>query len=214
MKFLLTRASLLALVAALVVGSTGCSKKPVGVTPLPAGRSGSTAPTGAVPMDGTGSGTGRLNDGTGAGARDVSGTDLTGGQKGLSDLSLTDQAQDRTTLAADTIYFDFDKSNVKAQYNSNIKNVADYLAAHPGTSLLIEGHTDNRGTEEYNRALGERRALSVREKLLASGVNTDRLATVSFGEEKPAALGDTDADHAKNRRAEFVLLTPNAGAVR
>ncbi|MBX3734111.1 MAG: peptidoglycan-associated lipoprotein Pal [Verrucomicrobiae bacterium] len=109
-------------------------------------------------------------------------------------------------FASDTIYFDFDKSNVKSQYNANVRVVADYLKSHPSESVLIEGHCDERGTEEYNRALGERRALSVRERLLALGVNTDQIATISYGEEKPVAFGRTEADFAKNRRAEFVLL--------
>ena len=208
MKSLLTRAGLFVITAVLLSGAVGCSKKPKNLTPLPTGRSAAPAPTDSVPIDRTGSGTGRL----GTGGPGVTPTDLGGDKTGasfdptLSNLNPADKKQDRTRFASDTIYFDFDKSNVKAQYASNLSTVADYLKGHPTESLLIEGNCDERGTPEYNRALGERRALAVREKLLALGVNTDQIATVSYGEEKPAELGHTDAAYAKNRRAEFVLL--------
>lgn len=211
MKSLLTRVGLLVVTAALLAGAVGCSKKPKNITPLPEGRSKGTAPTGEVPVN-PGSGTGRLGAGNA-----VAPTDLPGSRDGafdgtptlgnLSDsVNLADKLQDRTRFATEIVYFEFDKSNVRSQYDSNISTVASYLKSHPTESILIEGHTDERGTEEYNRALGERRALSVREKLLALGVNTDQIATISFGEEKPADLGQTESAFAKNRRAEFVLL--------
>lgn len=208
MNPLLTRVGLVVLSALIAAGAVGCSKEPKNLTPLPAGRSGGAAPTGSIPVD-PGAGTGRLGPGG-----TVSSTDLTGtygdgtftGDPTLSDLNPADAQRDRMQFASDTIYFDFDKSNVKSQYNANVRVVADYLKSHPSESVLIEGHCDERGTEEYNRALGERRALSVRERLLALGVNTDQIATISYGEEKPVAFGRTEADFAKNRRAEFVLL--------
>jgi peptidoglycan-associated lipoprotein len=212
MKSLLTRAGLFLVTAALLVGAPGCSKKPKNLTPLPTGRSAVPPPTGGVPVD-SGSGTGRLGGGSGVNPTDFGSGKGTGdptftGEPKQTDLSNMDlnKLQDRTKFASDTIYFDFDKANVKAQYSANISTVADYLKSHPSESLLIEGNCDEVGTEEYNRALGERRALSVREKLLALGVNTDQVATISFGEEKPAELGQSDGAYAKNRRAEFVLL--------
>lgn len=210
MKSLPTHAGLLLVLAALLAGAPGCSKKPKNLTPLPTGRSSTSPPTGSVPVD-PGAGTGRLGSGSGT----VNPTDVGSGRgtadpafKGdpsLSDVDLN-QNQDRTMFASDTIYFDYDKASVKSQYTANINTVADYLKGHPGDSILVEGNCDERGTPEYNRALGERRALSVREKLLALGVNTDQVATISFGEEKPADLGQTESAYAKNRRAEFVLL--------
>lgn len=210
MKSLLTHAGLFLVSAALLLGAPGCSRKPKNLTPLPTGRSSAPPPTTGVPVD-PGSGTGRLGSGSGA----VNPTDF-GNGKGATDPTFTgdpslhdvdlNQNQDRSIFASDTIYFDFDKSSVKSQYSSNISKVADYLKGHPGDSVLIEGNCDDRGTPEYNRALGERRALSVREKLLALGVNTEQCATISFGEEKPADLGVTESAYAKNRRAEFVLL--------
>ncbi|MCW5559284.1 MAG: peptidoglycan-associated lipoprotein Pal [Verrucomicrobiae bacterium] len=227
MKSLLTRVGLFVLVAALLGGAAGCSKKPKITTPLPAGRAGGIAPTQQIPVDpgaGFGTGTGRLGGTDGVIPTDL-GT-LRNGNNGLGgayngdptfseipDVSLADKQQDRTHFASDTIYFELDKSNVRPQYAANLANVADYLKANPTATVLIEGHCDERGTEEYNRALGERRALSVRDRLLALGVNTEQIATISFGEEKPAELGQTEAAYAKNRRAEFVLLL-NPGSVR
>lgn len=209
MKSLLTRVGLFVVTAALLAGAAGCSKKPKNITPLPEGRSSKgSAPTGEVPVN-----PGSRMGGTGT----VAPTDLPGstdrafnGDPTISNISdavnLAEKIQDRTRFATEIVYFEFDKSNVRSQYDSNISTVASYLKSHPTESILIEGHTDERGTEEYNRALGERRALSVREKLLALGVNTDQIATISFGEEKPADLGQTESAFAKNRRAEFVLL--------
>ena len=76
---------------------------------------------------------------------------------------------------------------------------------------MIEGHCDERGTEEYNRALGERRALSVRDALVGLGVSTDRVRTMSLGEDRPADMGLDDSAFARNRRGEFVLLKPKPG---
>lgn len=211
MKSLLTRVGLFVMVAALLGGAAGCSKKPKNTTPLPTGRSGAAAPTQPIPVD-AGSGTGRLGGNNAVTPTDIGGNRNNTGYDGsptlteLGNLNPADKQQDRTKFASDTIYFDYDRSNVKPQYSANLGNVADYLKANPTESVLIEGNCDERGTEEYNRALGERRALSVRDRLLALGVNTDQIATISFGEEKPAELGQTEAAYAKNRRAEFILL--------
>ena len=85
------------------------------------------------------------------------------------------------------------------------------LAAAPGNALLIEGHCDERGTEEYNRALGERRADGLREALVKQGVSADRIATRSFGKDKPVDPGHNEAAFSKNRRGEFILLHPKTG---
>jgi len=117
---------------------------------------------------------------------------------------------DRVTFQADTAYFDFDMSEVKPSEMYKVQSVADYLnkTENNQSDLLIEGHCDERGTEEYNRALGERRALALREKLVALGVNAGRIRTLSFGEDKPADPGHNEAAWAKNRRGEFVRLLP------
>ena len=118
------------------------------------------------------------------------------------------RAMDREAFKAYTILFDFDKSAIKPGEMSKIESVADYLKKNPKDYVLIEGHCDERGTEEYNRALGERRALAAREKLAAMGVGAERVRTLSYGEDKPADPGHDDAAWSKNRRCEFVRLLP------
>jgi len=102
-----------------------------------------------------------------------------------------------------TIYFDFDKSNIRADQTANLEGDANYFKEHADLKILIEGHCDERGTNEYNFALGERRAKSVREFLISRDVAADRLSMVSKGEEEPADPGKNEAAYAKNRRAEF-----------
>jgi peptidoglycan-associated lipoprotein len=101
------------------------------------------------------------------------------------------------------IYFEYDKSNIRPEFQPVLENISKWLTANPASQLLVEGHCDERGTDEYNLALGERRALSVRRYLVALGILADRLHTISFGEEKPAALGSDEAAWSKNRRTEF-----------
>ena len=102
-----------------------------------------------------------------------------------------------------TIYFDYDKSNIRPEFQPVLEGIAQWLAKKPGRQLLIEGHCDERGTDEYNLALGERRALAVRRYLVALGVLADHLHTISYGEEKPVDLGHDESAWWKNRRAEF-----------
>ncbi|PJG84611.1 peptidoglycan-associated lipoprotein Pal [Conservatibacter flavescens] len=99
-----------------------------------------------------------------------------------------------------TVYFGFDKYDVAGENAQLLDAHAAYLVATPASKVVIEGHTDERGTPEYNIALGQRRADAVQSYLSAKGVN-GQTSTVSFGEEKPAVLGHTEADYAKNRRA-------------
>jgi len=102
------------------------------------------------------------------------------------------------------IYFDFDKSDIKPEFAPIVQAHAQYLVAHPGAKLKLEGNTDERGTREYNIGLGERRAQAVRRALMLLGVPETRLTTVSFGAERPAAEGDDESAWAKNRRVELV----------
>lgn len=102
------------------------------------------------------------------------------------------------------IYFDYDKAFLREDAKQVLAKVAGYLKDNSGAKLLIEGHCDERGTPEYNMALGERRAESARSYLVSLGVKNGALATVSFGEEKPAVQGSTEDAWAKNRRDHFV----------
>jgi len=101
------------------------------------------------------------------------------------------------------IYFEYNKSNIRPEYQPTLENISKWLGENGGSQLLIEGHCDERGTDEYNLALGERRALAVRRYLIALGVGSDRVHTISYGEEKPAMYGSDESAWSKNRRAEF-----------
>jgi peptidoglycan-associated lipoprotein len=105
----------------------------------------------------------------------------------------------------DDVRFDFDKSELKEDGRKASGVVADYLKNHPQAKVLIEGHCDERGTAEYNMALGERRATAVMTYLVSLGVPKAALSTVSFGKEKPLDPAHNDEAWAKNRRAHFVL---------
>lgn len=107
-------------------------------------------------------------------------------------------------LGRTTIYFDFDSSSVKAEYSEAIAAHAEELIDNPGVAVRLEGHTDERGSREYNIGLGERRAQAVRQAMLLQGVPRDQLSTVSYGEEQPAVTGDDEEAWAMNRRVEIV----------
>ena len=115
---------------------------------------------------------------------------------------------DTNYFTGQTVYFDFDSSTVKADQRAKLEAVGDELKGKPACRVLIDGHCDERGTEEYNRSLGERRALSMREYLIRYGIAQDRVGTRTWGEDRPADLGHDDAAWAKNRRGEFILLLP------
>ena len=102
------------------------------------------------------------------------------------------------------IYFDFDTSTVSSEFSTLLDAHATYLRANPSTSVLVEGHADERGTPEYNIALGERRAKAVSRYLTGLGVNDSQIETVSYGEEKPLDNSHTEAGFEKNRRAVLV----------
>jgi len=113
---------------------------------------------------------------------------------------------DYATLASDTIYFDFDKSTIGGAERGKLDAVSEWFKANPGHSLFLAGHADKRGTPEYNRALGERRALAVREYLVGLGLPAASLYTNSYGSDRPAIDGDTEEAYAKNRRVEIGVI--------
>ena len=167
------------LIAIATLALAGCPKKP---TTPPAG-SGSTATqgseTGAAPGEG----------GVGEG-RDLPGASgsPTGGPAGVGNV----------------IYFDFDRSDIRPEYAALISSHAKFLAASSNIKIRIEGHTDERGSREYNIALAERRAQAVRLALTLQGAGDAQLTTVSYGEERPAVAGGDEAAYEKNRRVELV----------
>ena len=104
------------------------------------------------------------------------------------------------------IYFAFDKANLTAESEDILKGKAGYLQNNPSYSLVIEGNCDERGTNEYNLALGERRAHSAKKFLMALGISDDRISTISYGEESPVDPGHNEAAWTKNRRDDFRLV--------
>jgi peptidoglycan-associated lipoprotein len=113
---------------------------------------------------------------------------------------------DYSTLASDTVYFDFDMSTIPGAERGKLEQVSEWFKANPGHSLFLAGHADKRGTPEYNRALGERRALAVREYLVGLGLPAASLYTNSYGSDRPAVDGDTEEAYAKNRRVEIGVI--------
>lgn len=126
-----------------------------------------------------------------------------------SSSSVMDPFNPNSVLATDrSVYFDFDSYSVGDQYRNLVQTHARYLSSNPKQNILIEGNTDARGGAEYNLALGHRRAESVRRMMTLTGARDGQIETISFGKEKPKALGDTEAAYAENRRADIVYQRP------
>ena len=106
----------------------------------------------------------------------------------------------------DTIYFDTDMFNIDAQDQAALREQANYLSQFPNVRATVEGHADERGTREYNLALGERRANAAKNYLISLGVPAERVSTVSYGKERPSALGSNEQAWARNRRAVTIVL--------
>lgn len=124
-----------------------------------------------------------------------------GGALGESALAgPTASAQNRT------VYFDYDRDEVKAEFREIVAANGRYLAANPAARVRLEGHADERGSREYNIGLGERRAQAVKQALLLQGAGASQLATVSYGEERPATTGSDEESWALNRRVEIVYV--------
>jgi peptidoglycan-associated lipoprotein len=177
----LVSSSLCLVLAGAALTLAGCSKKPDRPNPL------QTAPMGGSNLYPTGVDTSL-----------APGTDL---------VARTDDwdpnGQNRAALAANTVYFDFDASAIKASEREKLKAAKDYLDKNPGYRLILEGHCDWRGTAEYNLGLGDRRASAVKKYLLSLGVTADKLETLSKGSLEAAKGGD-EATMAKDRRVDLV----------
>ena len=105
----------------------------------------------------------------------------------------------------DRVFFAFDKSDLEPDARATVEKLAVWLNNYPAVTIVIEGHADERGTREYNLALGERRANAVRDYLIALGASDSRLSTISYGKERPAVLGSNEESWAQNRRGVFVV---------
>ena len=186
---------LMAFVLAVALGATGCKNhRPVNVTHLPPGA-GSTIP------DQTG------NTLPSEPPPNANGTVPTTALEEFEGM-----IKDPSALAAYTVHFAYDSAAVRKSEKANLQAVADALSHDSSTKLLIEGNCDERGTEEYNRALGERRALAARQALHKLGIDPARIRTISYGKDKPVDPANNEEAWSKNRRDDFVLLHPKSGA--
>ena len=129
----------------------------------------------------------------------------TGEEVSLSDQEMQRIEEEIQAFQSKNIYFDFDKSEIKTEARATLTEKAKWMRANPQHSLIIEGHCDERGTNEYNLALGERRATAAAKFLEAMGISYDRISTISYGEERPADLRHNEDAWADNRRDEFKL---------
>jgi len=178
----------------LTIPAVGCRKKPGFLTPLPGARAGQVPEPGPAPSIGQG--------------------EKPLGSEGLTGIKSNDPSshqgwiENAELFKADTVHFDFDSSVVKSGENAKVAKVADYLKDNAADAVQIEGNCDERGTEEYNRSLGERRALALREELVRLGVDPTRADTVSYGEDRPVDPGHDESAYRKNRRGDFILLSP------
>jgi len=156
----------------------------------------------------TTSGTGTGTEGSATDTASTQGADVSGGVS-AAELAAQKAASDAAAAAAlqSVFYFDFDKSVVKQDGLAALEKHAAYLVATPSASVRLEGHADERGTREYNMALGERRAQAVARILQVNGVNANQIETISYGEEKPAMLGHNSESWAQNRRVELKYVS-------
>lgn len=121
-----------------------------------------------------------------------------------SEATISDSEQIENMRQINTVYFNFDKYNIKSEFTKALDEHAKFLISHPSFNIVIEGHADERGTPEYNISLGERRALAVKAYLQGRGVAASQITIMSYGKEKPAVLGHDEASYSKNRRAVIV----------
>jgi len=220
-----TTFTVLALFVASVV-LTGCPKKPApqagtgpggGAGPTVSGGSGSGAggatAGGAGGAMGSGPGAGGSMGagstagagGAGAGGAGGAGAGGAGAATGTTIPSLPSPKEFVESAALRDVFFDFDKYDVRPADKGTLDENAKWLKSNQSALLLIEGHTDERGTNEYNLALGERRAKATRDYLVSVGIDAGRITVISYGEERPVCTDKTEACWAKNRRAHFLV---------
>lgn len=113
--------------------------------------------------------------------------------------------EDLVTNVGDRVFFDYDKADLRADARAQVEKWADWLKKFPQNAVTVEGHCDERGTREYNLALGERRAAAAKKYLVALGISANRIGTISYGKERPAVVGSNEAAWAQNRRDVMVV---------
>ena len=193
------------LALAVALAATGCKTHDTGkITPLPGENSGVVGgDNGANTLPG--GGTMPPDNGTQSQIPP-------GGGPLASGAEFENMIEDTNALANYTIHFPYDSAVIKDSEQANLQAVASALAADSSAKLLIEGNCDERGTQEYNRSLGERRALAAREALAKLGVDPMRVRTISYGKDRPVDTGHDESAWKQNRRDDFVLLHPKSSS--
>ena len=143
----------------------------------------------------------RNTTGTGQTNPDGSGTGVD--PRGVTGVQVPGMDSPQPAALSRIVYFDYDSFEVRPEFNAALEANARYLKANPSRKVALEGHTDERGGREYNLALGQKRAEAVRRSMALLGVTESQMEPVSFGEEKPAAMGGDESSFAKNRRVEL-----------
>jgi peptidoglycan-associated lipoprotein len=165
----------------------------------------------AAGAGGAGAGMGGVGAAGGAGGAGGAGTGAGGRYASGGSVSSESIAQELAEIG-NTVFFGFDEYSLRPEDRVIIERQAALLMRSPSLSVRIDGHTDERGTREYNLALGDRRSNSVKDYLIALGVDPSRIATVSYGEERPAAFGSDEGAWAQNRRAVTVITGGRVGS--
>lgn len=181
----------------LSVGIAGCKFKPERVTPITAAKA---KPTGEDPFGADKGATLPADQQTNVRTDTVIPLPIR--------FDPENTTEDRETLKPHTVYFDYDRSAVKVSERSKVESVAAHLRDNSGQGVLIEGHCDERGTEQYNLSLGDRRAQAIREYLVNLGIDSHRIHVITYGEAQPAVAGHDESAWSRNRRGEFILLKP------
>ena len=137
---------------------------------------------------------------------DLASVDATGtsGVPKLSAAAMAKLRDPNSPLSNRSVYFDYDQFDVQSQYNSQLQAHAKFIASEPNARVLVQGNTDDRGSREYNLALGQRRADAIKKQLVLMGAPESQIESVSLGKEKPKALGDNEAAWAENRRGDML----------
>lgn len=137
---------------------------------------------------------------------DLASVDATGtsGVPKLSAAALAKLRDPNSPLSKRSIYFDYDQYDVKGEYKNQLQAHAKFIASEPDARVLVQGNTDDRGSREYNLALGQRRADAIKKQLVLMGAPESQIESVSLGKEKPKALGDNEAAWAENRRGDML----------
>ncbi len=188
---------------AAIISFTGCHKKPVGLTDIPNNRPAAVGPGNGLENGGVLTSPKNRSD-------NPEGVSLSGTDTGVYGATFNGpHDEDRSKFAADIVHFDTDSAVIKKADLSKLDEVANYFKNNQSKeALVIEGNADERGTEQYNLSLGDKRALAVREYLAGIGVDPQRMKTVSYGKAKPIDPERNAAAYSKNRRVEMVLLVP------